>query len=319
MLAALLPAAAAEAYCRTSACSGHPEGWHVCTPAEADDCGIPLYRVRPRMTYSLQRDASDQVSLEETRALVREVFDTWMAADCGAGRTPRFEAIETEDAVCAKHEYSQDRGNANIIVYRDDDWAFQPEKIAVTTVSYDTKTGEIYDADLEINATDYTFTTGTAGGIDLRAVLTHEIGHFLGLAHSSEPDATMIAVYPPNAAELRTLSEDDQAGICAVYPPGPIVGTCDATPRHGFSVQCADDQSGPAVEPEQPDDSGEACCCPDGYDCEQGVCVEGGCAAAPASGQARWPALGLALLGILAGARRRASSRQGGARSPEIV
>jgi hypothetical protein len=52
----------------------------------------------------------------------------------------------------------------------------------------------------------------------------------------------MAAEYKPGTLELRELSDDDIAGICAIYPPGdPIPDSCDSTPRHGFSARCADD------------------------------------------------------------------------------
>lgn len=69
--------------------------------------------------------------------------------------------------------------------------------------------------------------------------MTHETGHFLGLAHSHQPDATMYPVYQQGTTMIRNLSDDDIAGICAVYPPGDIPSDCDPTPHHGFSALCA--------------------------------------------------------------------------------
>jgi hypothetical protein len=58
-----------------------------------------------------------------------------------------------------------------------------------------------------------------SGGLDVRSVLVHEIGHVLGLAHEpSEPDATMFPTY--QGWTQASLAEDDIAGICALYPGG---------------------------------------------------------------------------------------------------
>jgi len=53
---------------------------------------------------------------------------------------------------------------------------------------------------------------------DLQNTLTHEAGHFIGLAHSTVPGATMNPTTHPGETAKRTLSADDVAGVCAVYP-----------------------------------------------------------------------------------------------------
>src|SRR6185369_17306235 len=68
-------------------------------------------------------------------------------------------------------------------------------------------------------------------------------GHFLGLAHSGAPEATMTPIYP-GGLDLRSISADDTTGICTVYPPGRHAdGDCTGIPRHGFSPACLDDQT----------------------------------------------------------------------------
>ncbi|RPJ24522.1 MAG: hypothetical protein EHM33_17545, partial [Chloroflexi bacterium] len=69
--------------------------------------------------------------------------------------------------------------------------------------------------------------------VDLLTVAAHEIGHTLGLAHSSDPNALMFASY---SGPHRSLSDDDIAGIQAIYgmasapEPAPEAPPQDATP-----------------------------------------------------------------------------------------
>jgi hypothetical protein len=147
---------------------------------------------------------------------------------------------------CHTQEYNQDKGNANIIMFDDDAWPYEgsPNTLALTTVTYDLDTGEIYDADMELNSHDVTFTTSDSNvQFDLASIVQHESGHFLGLAHSQDMAATMFATYMQGQIFLRTLEADDIAAICTAYPPGPTIDPmCDDTPRHGFSSECGAQQ-----------------------------------------------------------------------------
>jgi len=69
--------------------------------------------------------------------------------------------------------------------------------------------------------------------VDLETVAAHEIGHTLGLAHSSNPNALM---YPSYSGVHRYLDADDVAGAQALYGasnaqnPAPQAPPQDATP-----------------------------------------------------------------------------------------
>lgn len=78
--------------------------------------------------------------------------------------------------------------------------------------------GAIVEADIHLNAKDYTFALGDQPGkIDLQSVLTHELGHLVGIGHTDVARATMNASLPSGIA-ARSLERDDREAICALYP-----------------------------------------------------------------------------------------------------
>ena len=247
LVAASLGAARADAYCRTASCEGGVTGAR-CLPAQPTDCGVELHWPSPCVSFDLQQDASAHVSLDAATAVFHQAFATWTAADCASSGSPRISLVDMGPVACAKHEYSQTQGNANIIMFRDAAWTHggTGSTLALTTVTFNLDTGEIYDADMELNSAQADFTTGdTNVQFDLLSVATHECGHFLGLSHSPLPEATMYADYKPHSTSLRLLDQDDVSAICATYPPGDAIpASCDATPRHGFSSTCASATTG---------------------------------------------------------------------------
>ena len=134
-----------------------------------------------------------------------------------------------------------------MITFHDSTWPYSAssgaDTLALTTVFFDGDTGEIYDANVEINSNLDDFSVGTPSGRedDLNAVLTHELGHFLGLSHSSQEQATMFASY---MVGMSTLDTDDELAICKSLPPDRMPVTDDYTPRHGWSGACGTPDKG---------------------------------------------------------------------------
>lgn len=90
VLAVAAVAAPAHAYCRTSSCNVGPPGIppfvsQVCAPPGPGDCGTPIFWAKPCAEWSLQRDASKQVTFSQVEQIVTGAFATWMSAPCPGG------------------------------------------------------------------------------------------------------------------------------------------------------------------------------------------------------------------------------------------
>jgi hypothetical protein len=245
----------ASAYCRT-ATGGLVDGCTI-TPDECCTTGLPLYWKNACVGYDIQQDASKQVSYDDAAQAIALAFTKWTGATCptdGSGQSRA--SIDVRDlgpVACNQVQYNKDGPNQHVIIFDDNSWPHNDSNntLALTTVTFDSTTGEIYDADMEINTAQQTLTVHDpipADGYDLASIVTHETGHFLGMAHSGDTAATMFAHYNVGATSMRNLTQDDIQGICSIYPPdgnrnvadGGTVpeDSCDPTPRHGFTSSC---------------------------------------------------------------------------------
>jgi hypothetical protein len=120
------------------------------------------------------------------------------------------------------------------IYFRDTDWPYDngEESLALTNQTYGKTNGFIDYSAIEVNTTtrDYRL-TDEEQGIDFQAVLTHEVGHYIGLAHSGVDGSIMAPSYCQSSDrcngstdQARALADDDAAAVCALYPPSGIAG-----------------------------------------------------------------------------------------------
>jgi hypothetical protein len=246
----------ASAFCRTTTCDPNDPSEH-CEKDESTGClttGYPLAWRSSCVGVGVHQMGSPQngLSYDQVTGVVEQAFAAWMQADCG-GAGPSIDVQLMGAIECGLSEYNQKRANANVVVFREDVWPYvgAANAIGLTTTRFDTKTGDLWDADIELNGATQSLSIGDPiTGDDLLSVLTHEAGHFLGLSHTFDGAATMRAIYDPthDGDSFRSLEQDDVNGICAIYPIGRTPTTTSCENRHGFSSQCGAEQPPPEEE-----------------------------------------------------------------------
>jgi hypothetical protein len=194
----------------------------------------------------------------------------WSAGDNSCTYLDLEVALSTAQAPAVRND------GINAVVFRTTSWCemangsctidYDPAAVSVATVTAITSTGQIIDADDEINAVDFNWADLIAepqstGDQDLQNALTEAFGHLIGLdapcfqafpgevrqldntgqpvvdcdqASAAVQAETMFPAWPAGNTQKRTLAPDDQAAVCGIYslaanPTSCQVGagTCD--------------------------------------------------------------------------------------------
>jgi hypothetical protein len=123
-------------------------------------------------------------------------------------------------------------------IYLPEVWDHESDKLAITVVTYEMASGRLLDADVVVNPNVVfglldEYSPSRQPSYDLAAVLTHEMGHVLGLGESHDDRmATMWPYADRGDTHQRTLSEDDEAGVIDAYdgpPPLPAAACAQMT------------------------------------------------------------------------------------------
>ncbi len=256
VLAAASAPRTAEAFCRTTTIQ-KPASFSEVVQQQCFTDGKPLWWAGRCVGYSLNASGSKKLGFADIENTLKSSVATWSSVSCptagGSGQVS-IDLRYLGPASCDKVAFSGDGGNVNVVVFRDDSWPADqdPEHvIALTTVQYNTTTGELRGWDMELNTANQNITLDGAGNsIALSGVLTHETGHVLGFAHSTDKTATMYEKYN---STIGTLKQDDIDAICTVYPPDGTRPTadgtrtalaCDPTPPRGYEPDCAASSGG---------------------------------------------------------------------------
>jgi hypothetical protein len=120
--------------------------------------------------------------------------------------------------------------NINSVVWVNS-WPYGSSLIAVTKYTYYLQNPPAFaDADILMNGHDYKWavtSTNGNGAVDLQNVLIHELGHLIGLSHTSVYSANM---YPYlSSSSKRILTPDEKAGAQFLYG-SPSLSLSQVTP-----------------------------------------------------------------------------------------
>ena len=164
--------------------------------------------------YVVSEAGSPQVSNGSEFLAVRAAFDTWAAVE---------EASVQFDYQGTTGVRSAGRDGVNLITFVDETGLGEmlgSTTLAATFSFFTTIDGELVfeESDIAFNTSQRLTTSGEPGRFDIQGILTHEIGHLLGLDHSGLVSSVMAPFGSPDQTDQRALLYDDIAGVAEIYP-----------------------------------------------------------------------------------------------------
>ena len=180
------------------------------------------------VSYWISETGSPQFLNGSDFAAVRAAFQTWQnlpTADI------RFNYQGTTPVSSVGYD------GMNIVTFTDASVPLGTSVIAATFSYYGSVLGAdgvirygTQEADIAFNTTFDFSTSAELGKYDIQGVLTHEIGHFLGLDHAPLVSSVMVPFAITSQLDQRTLSYDDIAGVMEIFPKNvPVVGQIQGT------------------------------------------------------------------------------------------
>jgi predicted Zn-dependent protease len=191
------------------------------------------------ITYFVSTSGPAPIALADFQAAVARGFGAWNDVQTATADF-QFGGFVANDA------FDEDDVNTIGFVSRPD----LTRVLASTGFTYDTRNGELLEADIFFNAAMAWSTAqdGQSGRFDVQSIATHEAGHFLGLGHSALGETERLAsgnrrliaaaavmfpiAFSPGNITERTLHADDVAGVSDIYPSSDFRRTTGSIAGH---------------------------------------------------------------------------------------
>ncbi len=208
------------------------------TLVDEPERGLTSIRPLPSpVSWRLSATQATPSQLEAIEAAAIASFDTWAEPSCTSLRG-NYRGIVSTIAITG------DGANTIELVY--EGWVARglPSGRGATTelvIERDSEgAGRVIEADVYVNFDQHAWSLGGSGaGLDLVAVLTHELLHVAGGVHCCEHDdatapscadasaeCVASASYPDYSTGQRSPSADDRALVCALYPAIGCTPSC---------------------------------------------------------------------------------------------
>ncbi len=215
--------------------------------SNSEGTGAFLYWAKNYLPVTYAISAKSFVGFADYIAAIDASFQAWQSP---AASRMAFLAVG-----CSEGARNTNDGINHVILITDS-WPYDPAAIAITRNFYlsgdSPQSGMILDSDILLNGVDHHFTTSPVSGQhDVQNIVTHEVGHFIGLGHEISPfdsEATMYAQASPSELKKRQLKESDKNGLYATY-----AGTGEKiTPSSAPSCQIRDASATSCLAAHQP-------------------------------------------------------------------
>ena len=240
-----------------TACMAQAQAFRRTVASVTDESTLCVTWADRNFDYRVDQDGSMQTPGETEFTAVDASFASWQAvsdtcsefkfirgARVAGGRVGR--GTETENLIIFRETSCRDVVQPSDTCLSDGScgnarrcWDHSDGTIGLTTVTYSTRTGVAIDADIELNASGFLFTTIssppcdpgreaiTCVAYDVQNTLTHEIGHAVGFDHVDDPSSTMAPTAPTGETAKRVLDVGSASGFCQTYPRGQPPVPCD--------------------------------------------------------------------------------------------